>query len=444
MNKSLYIPEVLGNQLTAESAIELSGLQTLKKGIYLYFLLLIFEGALRKWVLPGLATPLLIIRDPLALYLIILAWQKGLLPLRISLVVMVFIGIAGLYTAVWFGHGNLVVALYGSRILLFHFPLMFVIGQVLTREDVLKVGRWTMVISLPMVVLIALQFYSPQSAWVNRGIGGDMEGGGFAGAGDFFRPPGTFSFTNGISLFFGLLGCFVTYFWLHSKEVNRLLLLAATLALIAAIPLSISRALFFQVGVTLVFLVFAVAGKPKYIGKVLIGFMAVVIAFSFMAQTRFFQTATGAFSDRFETANETEGGLEGVLIGRYIGRMLEPLMAHEGLPPFGLGMGYATNVGSMFLKGSSATMDFEHEWARIIAELGVILGMSLIACRLIVSLEIFVACYRKLKSNDLLPWILLSLFLLLVPQGQWAQPTSLGFSTIVGGLTMSSLMRKEE
>ena len=107
-------------------------------------------------------------------------------------------------------------------------------------------------------------------------------------------------------------------------------------------------------------------------------------------------------------------------------------------------MGYATNVGSMFLKGSSATMDFEHEWARIIAELGVILGMSLIACRLIVSLEIFVACYRKLKSNDLLPWILLSLFLLLVPQGQWAQPTSLGFSTIVGGLTMASLMRKEE
>ena len=99
MNKSLYIPEVLGNQLTAESAIELSGLQTLKKGIYLYFLLLIFEGALRKWVLPGLATPLLIIRDPLALYLIILAWQKGLLPLRISLVVMVFIGIAGLCKA---------------------------------------------------------------------------------------------------------------------------------------------------------------------------------------------------------------------------------------------------------------------------------------------------------------------------------------------------------
>src|SRR5258708_39486843 len=36
----------------------------LTRFIFLYFWLLIFEGSLRKWVLPGLAAPLLVIRDP--------------------------------------------------------------------------------------------------------------------------------------------------------------------------------------------------------------------------------------------------------------------------------------------------------------------------------------------------------------------------------------------
>ena len=36
----------------------------IKKLIWAYFLLLLFEGALRKWFLPGLSQGLLIIRDP--------------------------------------------------------------------------------------------------------------------------------------------------------------------------------------------------------------------------------------------------------------------------------------------------------------------------------------------------------------------------------------------
>jgi hypothetical protein len=48
-------------------------MKNLKKGIWLYFLLLIFEGALRKW-LPFCLTPLLVIRDPLAIYLLFTAY----------------------------------------------------------------------------------------------------------------------------------------------------------------------------------------------------------------------------------------------------------------------------------------------------------------------------------------------------------------------------------
>ena len=43
----------------------------LKKLFWLYFLLLIFEGALRKWIVPQLSAPLLLVRDPVALWIIV-------------------------------------------------------------------------------------------------------------------------------------------------------------------------------------------------------------------------------------------------------------------------------------------------------------------------------------------------------------------------------------
>jgi hypothetical protein len=39
-----------------------------------YFWLLIFEGALRKWVVPGLSDPLLLARDPSCVAAVVLGW----------------------------------------------------------------------------------------------------------------------------------------------------------------------------------------------------------------------------------------------------------------------------------------------------------------------------------------------------------------------------------
>src|SRR6185437_9578517 len=110
--------------------------QSIKNAIWLYYILLIFEGALRKWILPGLATPLLVIRDPIAIWIIYVAWQRGLFPSNIYLNAMVIIGLLGLYMGIFVGHGNVIVALYGARIMLLHFPLIFVIGKVINREDI--------------------------------------------------------------------------------------------------------------------------------------------------------------------------------------------------------------------------------------------------------------------------------------------------------------------
>src|SRR5437868_3093 len=129
------------NYINADLYKGQKAIRLLKKGIWVYILLLIFEGALRKWIFPGLATPLIVVRDPVAIWLLIQARRRHMLPMNFSMFGMIMIGLVSIFTAIFFGHGNMIVALYGARILLIHFPLIFVIGNVFTREDVIRIGR---------------------------------------------------------------------------------------------------------------------------------------------------------------------------------------------------------------------------------------------------------------------------------------------------------------
>jgi hypothetical protein len=427
-------------QNKTEAIIDTTDNLLLKKGIWAYFLLLIFEGALRKWFLPGLSTPLLVIRDPIAIWLVYSAWKKNLLPSSIYLYGVVLIGIIGIYLALFVGHGNILVALFGARILLFHFPLMFVIGKVFTRDDVVKMGEVTLWISVPMALLIGLQFHSPQAAWVNRGLAGDVAGAGFTGSGEYFRPPGTFSFTTGVSLFFGWLAPFVFYFWLYPGKINRMLLLAATGAMLASIPFSISRALLFEVILTLLFTLIATLRKPEYAGKIIVSVAVGIIVLAILSQAGFFSTAIGALTNRFNDANETEGGLKGVLGDRFLGGLLGAILESSKQPFFGFGIGMGTNVGAMLLTGSNQTFTIsEGEWGRVIGELGPVIGLLLVFIRLALTFKLTIASYKKMIAGDLLPWLLLSFGFIVLAQGGWAQPTSLGFCTMIGGLLIASL-----
>lgn len=411
----------------------------LKIGIWAYFLLVIFEGALRKWFLPGLATPLLVIRDPIAIWLVLKCWQRGLLPSSIYLNGMVIVGIISIFTAIFWGHGNLVVALFGARILIFHFPLIFVIGKVFTRDDVIKIGKATLWITIPMTILIGLQFYSPQSAWVNRGVGGDMAGAGYSGAMGFFRPPATFSFTTGTSSYYGFAACFIFYFWFDLKRINKLILAAATLGMLAAIPLSISRTVLFQIGLTGIFTVLAVSRKPKYIGKLLIAVIGGVIILAALSQTSTFNTATEAFTSRFTSASGIEGGLQGTLGDRFLGGLVSAISESSNQPYFGYGIGMGTNVGSQLMTGGRTFLISEGEWGRILGEMGPLFGLFVIFIRIGLTAKITLASYHKLAVDDFLPWLLLSYGMITLSQGSWAQPTFLGFSVMIGGLMLASL-----
>jgi hypothetical protein len=410
----------------------------LKKGIWIYFFLLIFEGSLRKWFLPFLATPLLIVRDPIALLLLLRSWQYRLLPPNFYVFTFQIIGVLGIYTAFFFGHGNLWVALFGARIFMIHFPMIFVIGQIFNRDDVVQIGRMILLISIPMTFLIALQYYSPQSAWVNRGVAGDMNGAGFSGVGSFYRPPATFSFTNGTTLFFSLVGCYVLYFWFHQKEINKLVLIFSTLSLIAAVPLSLSRGLSLQIGLSFLFVIIAISRKPQYTGKIIAAIISAVIIILVFSKLSFFETSLTNLTGRFELASQAEGNIENILNNRFIGGLIASLKESFRVPFFGYGLGMGTNAGGFILSGNHDFLISELEWARIIGELGPLMGLIIIFLRLLLGIKITLGCYKKLTQDDFLPWMLLSFGLFSITQGGWAQPTSLGFSIFIVGLTLAS------
>ncbi|MCB4809213.1 hypothetical protein LG651_13220 [Tamlana sp. 62-3] len=410
----------------------------LKKGIWLYFFLLIFEGALRKWVLPGLATPLLVVRDPVSLWLIYKCWKQNLLPFKVPVVLMTLLAALGIVTALVFGHGRLFIALYGARILVVHFPLMFVIKEIFDLQDVEKIGRIALWIAIPMVILIALQFYSPQSAWVNRGVGGDMEGAGFSGAMGYFRPPGTFSFTVGNVLFFNFVACFLIYFWISGAKINKLVLILATFALLGAIPFSISRTLIFSIGIAVVFAIVASANKPKFLIRIVFALIMIILIGFLLSNLEVFKTSMEATTARYDMANKTEGGASSALYHRFFGAMFKALSETNNLPFWGLGLGMGTNVGAKLLTGETMFLIAEWEWLRIIGEMGFVLGVFVILIRVVFSVELVFKSYKCMRIGNLLPWLLLSMGFMYLIQGQWAQPTILGFSTLLGGLILSA------
>lgn len=422
-----------------ESSEEISRLKPLKYAIWLYFILLVFEGALRKWVLPGLSDALLVVRDPVAIFIIYRAWYYNLINRNVFIIAMTGLTILGLITALLFGHGNLFVALFGARITLLHFPLIFIMGKVLEKEDVIKFGKFILWLSIPMVVLIGAQFFSPQSAWVNLGVGGG-ETEGFQGALGYYRPPGTFSFQVGNTLFFSLAAVFIVYFWTSKLKFNRLVLFLATLALLAAIPLSISRTLFYSVGLTMVFYFCSLFFNPKQFLNFFFIAAGVVIVLVVLSQFKFFEVATEVFTTRLTTASEYEGGVSNSLLDRIFGYIFKAYASSNEIPFWGFGMGMGTNVGSKLLSGERSFLLAEFEWNRVIAEMGVFLGTALMLVRVALGGKLVLGSLSLLKNGgQMLPWLLLSVGLINLMQSQWWQPTILGFGIFINGLAYACL-----
>ena len=401
----------------------------IKNCFWIFLFLLITEGIFRRWLFPSLNNVFLVARDPFVIYAIFLGIKAGLLR-DTPAILMLFLSILCFFSALFFGHGNIIVALYGMRILLY-FPYIFITARVLSRDDVLKIGRIFVMLIVPMTLLCMVQFVSPQSSLVNIGVAGSEEGAGFGGAMGYFRPPGIFTFTAALTDYYAISLSFLLYFISNEKEALKMhlskpLLYAAVFFYIVSIPVSISRTHLVQSIFILCFYLIAFTKNTKQLQKLLLS--SVLIIVSLLVAELFvpdIDLYTTVFSERFEGANSAEGGLAASAYERTFGWALR---AYQKTTVMGFGDGHFTNVGMKILYGDPSNFSgeltyiadaTEMEWGRILCEDGLILGTFIILMRFVISIELFVRAKRCFaKNSDMFAWILMpfaALFILILP-----------------------------
>src|SRR5947209_6667228 len=132
----------------------------IRRLIWLYFWLLILEGALRKWILPQLSNPLLIVRDPVVIAIYFFAFRARVFPKNFwvyALGLIAFFSIVASALVLFPYLRPLQIALvtgYGFRSNFLHPPLIFLMPRVLRAQDVKRFGWWTLAVLVPMAVLM--------------------------------------------------------------------------------------------------------------------------------------------------------------------------------------------------------------------------------------------------------------------------------------------------
>jgi len=433
---------VVMNTITQQE--EISKYNSIKIAIWLYFLLWIFEGALRKWILPGLATPLLVVRDPIAIYIIIKAFTANVKFMNGYIVTSFIITILAFIVTLTFGHGNIFVGLYGARIMLLHFPLIFIIGSVFTKEDILKIGRVMLAINILVTLIVYWQFISPQTAFINIGIGGEGSA-GFNGYRGYFRPSGTFSFTTGLSSYYIMVAVFVFYFWLSKEKCSKILLISSSLALLIALPITVSRT---AVGGVFLVALFAFVGSTnsfKSIFKILSVVLVIVILFIVLQKTTsVFNLGTEVFMSRVDEADQFEKSQNSSFVERALEGFTQPIVNLSKSDLFIGNLGMGTNAGAQMLTGKVEFLISEGELGRVAGEQGLVLGGALIALRLLLAISFFYKAITLPSTYKLLPLAFCGSALFLITQGQWAQPSMLGCSIVAAGLLDASINIKKK
>jgi hypothetical protein len=414
--------------------------------IWLYFWLLIIEGALRKWVVPQLSNPLLLVRDPVVFAIYLYSLRAGVFPRNGWLIVLA--SIAALTLIATFVQllpyippkTIALVAAYGFHANYLHLPLIFVMASVLRPEDLKKIGWWTLVLLVPMSILMVAQFRAAPDAFLNRTAGG--EGEMITTAMGKVRTAGPFSFVVGIMAYFSLATAYLVWGVLKEGVFRNWLLMAAAIALVIGIVVSGSRSVVGACALVMASLLIALVLRPDTLNRFGQVIVAVVVLGFIVSQTPIFKEGLLVMTTRFnEAAEATEQTVGASLITRLIAGFQEPLfILGKGIaPPLGFGLGIGTNAGAKMLTHQAGFLLTEDEWARIFLESGPILGVAYVLWRCFLAFRIGWLCVKSILLGNLLPILLFSSAFLSMISGQFGQPTILGFVVFVTGLALAAL-----
>lgn len=420
-------------------------IQHIRWAIWLYFWLLLAEGMLRKWFLPQLASPLLVVRDPVVVLAYFLAVRARVFPSNgwtFALIVMAVLSFGISFVPLWGVFPTFrifLTALYGLRCNFLHLPLLFLMATVMRREDVEKVGWWTLILMGPMTALLVAQFYSAPDSFLNRTSTG--EGEMMLAALGRVRTAGPFSFVVGVVSYLALATGFTLWAALKRGVYKNWLLIYSTICIVIGAAVSGSRSVIGACAVVVATLLVVLVVRPSAVNRLGQSLLAVIVLGFIVTKIPAFREGLTVLSTRFnDVAEATDSSVSGSLITRFFGEFGDGFFVLTRAPFLGYGLGIGTNGGAKLLVGSSDFLLSESEWPRVFLESGPVLGLAFIVWRCWLAIRVGILCLRSvMRERNLLPLLLFSSGILPLTNGQFGQTTVMGFAIFVTGLSLAAL-----
>ena len=412
----------------------------IKKLIWAYFLLLLFEGALRKWFLPGLSQGLLIIRDPLVIWIYYICYARGIFPLNNAYLQRCFQWVAlAVVLSFLINKSHPLTIAYGARTNLLHFPLIFIMARVLTFEDVIKFGKAFLLLALPMTWIVAQQFQADRFDTINVAAGGI--GHQMMTSGDKVRASGTFTFVSGIVFYYCFTVAYIIYGFLVKGAFPKWMLYLGTSASLLAMVTAGSRSVIAECLQVLACIGFLAYYKPSEFGKItgsVFGFS--VLGAILYSQVDLFKEGLDFLSLRFEEAANVEGNPIEAYFTRYYEIIVSPYYYNMWTGFFGNGLGTATRAGSALGGGMGGA---EISWSRQVLENGLLFGGLYILWRIWVVKDLLITCINSVKRGSYLGIFLFGACGPIILFSPYGQPTNLGFAAFGGGLCLAAAVSQK-
>jgi hypothetical protein len=350
-----------------------------RRSVKVALVLVVIEGAVRKWILPQASDLVYFLKDIVLLgayarYFIFEQKSNRALGARemkaLLWIAMAFIGFQVFNTRL----ASVAVGLFGFKAYLLYVPLCFMLRDLFrSSEELQSFLKWYLLLVIPVGALGALQFFSPPDSPLNTYVVGE-EGGiaTFGGPDEIERAriTGTFSYISGYTAY--LTVCQALLFSMLVVKLNKVwlaILMGAQALLMGNMLMTGSRGPVFSGLIVFAgFLLFNQLARSRDVRKALT-MLLLTGAVCVVASMYWFDEALDAFWLRVASSDSASE--------RMTSSFLEPLEFLSDPEVLGYGAG-ATHPGGMGVRvrfnlpdAPVAPPDAENETVRVMLELGI-------------------------------------------------------------------------
>lgn len=367
-------------ETTVESPQEPLSERTMARLYFASFWAIVFTGAVRKWLFPGVSVLYLLQDVPIGIAYVYALW-KGLYvrgPIFVGIMLLsVVLVLQGILQIIVSGLSTL-VAFVGLHNYLFYLPILVVFPICLIPKYRKKFIWWNLIFSIPMCLLAIAQSQAPRSAWINKTSEGEAFG--LPGV-DVARVSGTFNFTVFYGIWVAIAVALCVGEWLLPKERRAIqkqwLLIVCTFAVNLCHLVSGSRSAIFLAAASIAGGLAAAVALGSSRAILAIGALCILLPLGAAATYVISPVEYAAVLDRFSGDNKAD--IQSRIGAGVVDWAIEPKFSLVGA---GIGMGVdASHIGNTDTYNFTYALS-EQDTVRTVMELGTPVGLVYMLCRI--------------------------------------------------------------